>query len=393
MPQEMSTILQEARRGNAVSLACALIATPSVNPTLEETGTGEAEIAKLVAGWLEGWGVSVQVSEVAPGRWNVVGCLGTPGTGKTLLLNGHLDTVGVLGMTVDPFRPVIGGGRLWGRGSCDMKGGVAAMLSAVARLAREKLDRGAVYIVLTADEEHASIGMQAALENGLRADAAVVCEPTSLAIMPAHKGFVWVEASFYGNAAHGSRSDVGIDAIEHAGQYLARLRGLRGLLESRKPHPLLGHGSVHAGTISGGSAPSVYPAVCNLVLERRTLPGEDANSVMNEFQSILEDLRKEVPDLNASVKATLVRSATEVEAISPLVESLMLACKNELVEVEVHGMTAWVEASLLNEAGIPAVCFGPGSIGQAHSDDEWIDLQEIEQCASILEQLARDFLK
>jgi acetylornithine deacetylase/succinyl-diaminopimelate desuccinylase-like protein len=114
---------------------------------------------------------------------------------------------------------------------------------------------------------------------------------------------------------------------------------------------------------------------------------------MNEFQSILEDLRKEVPDLNASVKATLVRSATEVEAISPLVESLMLACKNELVEVEVHGMTAWVEASLLNEAGIPAVCFGPGSIGQAHSDDEWIDPQEIEQCASILEQLARDFLK
>ena len=393
MQQEMSTILQEARQGHAVSLACALIATPSVNPTLEDAGTGEAEIARLVAGWLEEWGVSVQASEVAPGRWNVLGRLGNPSTGKTLLLNGHLDTVGVLGMTIEPFMPVISGGRLWGRGSCDMKGGVAAILSAVARLARERPDCGAVYIALTADEEHASLGMQDALENGLRADAAVVCEPTSLAIMPAHKGFVWAEASFYGNAAHGSRSDIGIDAIEHAGQYLALLSDLRGLLESRRPHPLLGHGSIHAGTISGGSAPSVYPAVCNLVLERRTLPGEDAVSVMNEFQSGLETLRKEVPELNATLKETLVRSATEVEATSPLVEKLILASKGVLPGVEVQGMTAWVEASLLNEAGVPAVCFGPGSIGQAHSDDEWVDPQEIEQCASVLERFTRDFLK
>lgn len=393
MQKEMSTILHEASQGDPVSLARALVATPSVNPELEETGTGEKEVAVLVAGWLEQWGVSVQVSEVAAGRYNVLGHLGRTDKGKALLLSGHLDTVGISGMTIDPFGPKIENGRLWGRGSCDMKGGVASILACVARLSREKLDHGAVYIALTADEEYASVGMQALLENGLMADAAIVCEPTNLAIMPAHKGFLWAEASFRGNAAHGSRSDVGIDAIEHAGHYLARISDLRSILESRDPHPLLGYGSIHAGTVSGGSAPSVYPASCKLILERRTLPGEEAVSVMGELQTVLEGLGKEIPELNASLKETMVRSSTEVAVGSVLVEKLAEACQNAKVDVSIEGMTAWVEASLLNEAGIPAVCFGPGSIGQAHSDNEWVDLQEIERCASILERFVRGFLE
>ena len=389
----MPTVLTKAMQGDAVSLAQALVATPSVNPGLENTGSGEKEIASLVAGWLDEWGASVQVSEPAPDRYNVLGYIGEESPEKILLLNGHLDTVGVEGMTIDPFGAQLEGGKLRGRGSCDMKGGVAAILSAAFFLAQNKPEHGAVCGALTADEEHASVGMQGLLENGLRADGAIVCEPTNLAIMPSHKGFMWLEVLFTGNAAHGSRPDVGVDAVEHAGQYLSRLTELRESLESRKRHPLLGHASFHAGTIKGGSAPSVYPAVCKLLLERRTLPGEEHNAVMKEFQSILQSMKEENPEINATLRQTLIRSATEVESSSTLVEGLGEACRLLKTDAPIEGMTAWVEASFLNEAGIPAVCFGPGSIGQAHSDDEWVDTREIEQCARVLEVFARDFLE
>jgi len=389
----MPNVLTKAMQGDAVSLAQALVATPSVNPELENTGSGEREIASLVAGWLEEWGASVQISEPTPDRYNVLGYIGEENPEKTLLLNGHLDTVGVEGMTIDPFGAQLERGKLRGRGSCDMKGGVAAILSAAFRLAQNKPEHGAVCVALTADEEHASVGMRALLENGLQADGAIVCEPTNLAIMPSHKGFIWLEVLFSGNAAHGSRSDIGVDAIEHAGQYLSRLAELRDSLESRKPHPLLGHASFHAGTINGGSAPSVYPACCKLLLERRTLPGEELQAVMKEFQSVLQAMKEENPEINATARETIVRSATEIESGANLVKGLAEACRQLKTDAPIEGMTAWVEASFLNDVGIPAVCFGPGSIGQAHSDDEWVDTIEIEQCARVLEFFARDFLE
>ena len=239
MSQENDRILKEARAGDPVALARVLVAAPSVNPELEASGAGEAAVAELTSQWLRAWGLSVETSEVAPGRWNVVGRLPGDGTGPTLLLNGHLDTVGVDGMSVDPFGAELRDGRLWGRGSCDMKGGVAALLATTAKVARDP-PPGALIVALTADEEHASLGMQALMGSGMGADAAVVCEPTSLAIMPAHKGFVWVEADFQGRAAHGSRPDAGVDAIEHAGRYLTALSALGSRLRAREPHPLLG---------------------------------------------------------------------------------------------------------------------------------------------------------
>ncbi len=392
MAHEKGRILKEAQEGDPVALARALVATPSVNPELEDAGAGEAAVAELTAGWLRAWGLSVELSEVAAGRWNVVGRLAGKATGPTLLLNGHLDTVGVGGMSVEPFEAELRDGRLWGRGSCDMKGGVAALLAATAKLARGPL-RGTLIVALTADEEHASLGMEALVGAGMKADAAVVCEPTSLAVMPAHKGFVWVEADFQGRAAHGSRPDAGVDAIEHAGLYLTALGALRSRLEKREPHPLLGHGSFHAGTIDGGSAPSVYPDACRLVLERRTLPGENAAGVLGEFQAVLDGLRAVVPQLDAKLTRGLARPATEIPNDSPLVEGLLAACTGEGVDPLLVGMTAWVDAAFLNEAGTPAVCFGPGSIAQAHSADEWIDPSEIVTCAAVLERFSQDFFQ
>lgn len=369
-----------------MAIARLLVATPSVNPVLAPGGAGEAEIAGVVADLLRTWGLEPEVVEVEPGRHNVVARL--KGEGPTLLLNGHLDTVGVEGMTVDPFGAAIRGDRLIGRGSCDMKGGVAAILAATARLAGEG-PRPNVVVALTADEEHASVGMAAFARSAPAVGMAVVCEPTSLEVMPAHKGFVWLRASFRGHAAHGSRPDIGIDAIRHAGLYLAHLDAYADELRARAPHPLLGHGSFHAGTIEGGTAESVYPDHCRLLLERRTMPGESTEAVVGEFERVLDALRRREPSLDAELEATLARPGTEVPEDSDLVQGLLRAGEAHGVARAVRGMTAWVDAAYLNEAGIPAVCYGPGSIEQAHTEDEWVPLSEVRTCADVLETFAR----
>lgn len=382
-------VLEAAVRGEPVALARALVATPSVNPRLEEAGAGEEQAARLAAGWLDGWGFDVVVPEIAPGRYNVVARLGEGS--PRVLLNGHLDTVGVEGMSVPPFEAALDGGRLVGRGACDMKGGVAALLAAAARVAGKPGDAGELIVVLTADEEHASLGMQALVEEGVEADAAIVCEPTGLAVMPAHKGFVWVELLFRGRAAHGSRPEVGVDAIRHAALYLASLDGYQARLLEGGSHPLLGHGSLHAGTIEGGSAPSVYPAECRLVLERRTLPDEDPGRVVEDLRALAGELAREVEELDLEVRPGLARPGTEVPSDHPLVEGLRAALERETGQGRVEGMTAWVDAAFLNERGIPAVCFGPGSIARAHADDEWVDVDEIRICARVLERFVRSF--
>jgi acetylornithine deacetylase len=378
-----------ARGGDPVAIARLLVATPSVNPALAAGGAGEREIGAVVADLLEGWGVPAEVREVAPGRCNVVASL--DGDGPSLMLNGHLDTVGVEGMTVDPFAAQIVGSRLIGRGASDMKGGVAALLAATARLAAGG-PRPHLVVALTADEEHASLGMQALVREGPGADLAVVCEPTSLAVMPAHKGFVWVRAAFRGRAAHGSRPELGVDAIRHAALYIAALDRYADELAARPSHPLLGHGSLHAGTIAGGTAPSVYPDQCEVQLECRTMPGTPPTAVLGGMQRVLDEVRAREPSLDASLEVTLARPGTEVPLDSALVQGLLAAGEAHDVRPSLAGMTAWVDAALLNEAKIPAVCYGPGATEQAHTADEWIDTREIVTCAAVLESFARSLV-
>ena len=381
---------QIADSGDAVTLARALVATPSVNPALDPAGTGEAEIAELAAGWLRSWGFDVELVDAAPGRPSVLARL-ERGGGRSLILNGHLDTVGVEGMMIDPFDPVIRDGRLLGRGSADMKGGVAAALAA-ARDAAARGFGGTLIVALTADEEEAGRGARRLVEEGLSADGAVVCEPTGLDVMPAHKGFTWIELAFRGRAAHGSRPDRGVDAIRHAGLFLARLGEIEATLAQRTPHPLLGHGSVHAGTIRGGTAPSVYPESCTLTLERRTLPGEGAGAFRTEVEFALGQLRSEVPSLDTSLEVTLHRNGAEIPEDHPLVVAVRAAAGDAGVEAAVAGMTAWVEAATCAEAGIPALCFGPGRIDAAHSADESVAVAEIRAAHRALTTLVRSFL-
>lgn len=369
-----------------VALTQALVRTPSVNPELEKGGAGEARVAALAAAWLADWGYEVAVDEPAPGRCNVLAKRG-PETGPSLLLSGHLDTVGVAGMAA-PFSGELSGGKIHGRGAADMKAGVGCILAAAAKLARARMG-GRLVVALTADEEHAAIGMKALVDGGLRADAAVVCEPTGLAVMPAHKGFLWIDARVAGRAAHGSRPDVGVDAIVRAGHLLVALDDEAVRLAKETSHPLLGPASIHAGVVRGGTAPSVYAAECRLEIERRVLPGETREGVMAEVDRVVEAARRSRPGLDVRTKAGLFRAAAEVDAAAPLVQDLRRACARAGLPDRIEGMSAWVEAGLLNASGTPAVCFGPGSIAQAHAVEEWVAASEVRLGAQVLEDFAR----
>jgi len=385
-------LARAALAGDPVALTAAMVRIPSVNPLLESGGTGEAEIAARVSSWLTAWGFETSTREVAPGRWNVEAALTGDPSAPTLLLNGHLDTVGVDGMTIEPCSGEIREGRLHGRGSCDMKAGNGIILSTAWSLAQDR-PTGTLKALFTADEEHGSLGMSAAVEQGLEADFAIVAEPTSLAVMPAHKGFAWVRADFDGRAAHGSRPEVGIDAIRSSGRLLAELDDLERTLNDRAPHPLLGFGSVHAGTIQGGSAPSVYPDRCALWLERRTLPDEDPAGFEAELAMLAARLSAAHPDFGVALSTELVRPGSDVDPEHPGVVALLDALEEGGLERRIAGMTAWVDAAFLNDAGIPAICFGPGSIEQAHSTNEWVPVPEIERGAEVLTRFARSYLR
>ncbi|HLQ30469.1 MAG TPA: M20/M25/M40 family metallo-hydrolase, partial [Ktedonobacteraceae bacterium] len=260
-----------------------LVAINSINPDLVPDGPGEAEIARFVASWLESAGLEIELDEPEPGRPNVIGIVRGSGGGRSLILNAHMDTVGVAGM-VRPHEPLITGNRLYGRGAFDMKGGLASIMVAAARAKALNL-RGDVILTAVSDEEYASIGT-ASVVNRWRAGAAIVTEPTGLDVCVAHKGFVWLAIETIGTAAHGSLPELGVDAIVKMGKILVELEELDRFLRAHLSHPLLKSGSVHASLIEGGLELSMYPDHCKLGVERRTVPGETQESVEAEIQAI-----------------------------------------------------------------------------------------------------------
>ncbi len=374
-------------RGDAVGLARALIGVDSRNPSLVAGGPGEREVARLLAGVLEAWGFRVEIHDAAPNRPNVVARIGARG-GRALMFNGHLDVVGVDGMHHAPFDAGEREGRLYGRGSADMKAGVAAMCAAAA-LAGEGLAHGEIIVAAVADEEYASRGTRALVERGIRAEAAVVTEPTGLAIMPAHRGFAWIELTFHGRAAHGSRYDVGVDAVRHAGLVLAELDALDAGPLARRVHPLLGHASLHAGLISGGTGMSTYPDRCELKIERRSMPGETPSRIMAEIEEACARVRERRPDLHVDLALLLAQSPSDVSLDAPVVRALRDALDHQAVPVRVEGMSAWTDCAILNDAGIPAICFGPGDIALAHGPEEYVEIEQIQQATAVLERMAR----
>jgi acetylornithine deacetylase len=374
IPAPPVTILDEVTQ-----LTCDLVAIDSVNPDLVNHGGGEKAIALFVARWFRDQGLIVETIEPLPGRPSVVGILRGKGGGRSLMLNAHMDTVGAGGM-VEAFKPFVESGRIHGRGALDMKGSLAAIMVA-AKHARTLDLAGDLIVTAVADEEVASIGTSAVLES-FRADAAIVTEPTELRLCTAHKGFVWLEAEVKGVAAHGSRADIGVDAIARMGSVLTGVMQLDQTLRDGPRHPLLGTGSVHASLIEGGQELSTYPARCICKIERRTVPGEDGASALRELDDIVEHARRQVPGLDAAVRVTLARDPSEVGANSDIAVAVAESASDVLgARPGVVGVAYWMDMALTNAAGIPTVAFGPSGEGE-HADVEWVDAASLESCVS-----------
>lgn len=381
--------------GDAVALTRELVRVDSRNPTLVAGAPGEGRVARVLADVLAAWGFDVTLREAAPGRPNVIARLGGAEGGRSLMLNGHIDVVGVEGMTHAPWDPVVRDGRIYGRGSSDMKAGVAAMCAAAARASAASggaID-GEIIVTAVVDEEYSSLGTRALVAEGVRADAAIVTEPTGLKIMPAHKGFVWFDVLVQGRAAHGSRWDVGVDAIRNAGLLLAALDAVDAELLPSRQHALLGRPSLHASTIEGGIGLSTYPDKCRFTIERRTIPGETTAAVMAEIEEAFARVRARRPALDASVSMIFEQPPSDVSTEAPIVRALDGALRACGEEVSVMGMSAWTDAAILNEAGIPAICFGPGDIGLAHAAEEYVRVDEIEHATLVLAALAMEWTR
>ncbi len=376
--------------GDALALTRALVACDSRNPAFASDAPGEGAAAQLLAGVLRSWGFTVDILESAPGRPNVLARIGGGHGGRSLILNGHLDTVGVAGMTHDPYAAEERDGKLYGRGSCDMKAGVAAMCAAALRAAATGLG-GEVIITAVADEEWASIGTRTLLEAGVTAHAAIITEPTRLAICPAHRGFSWADVRVEGRAAHGSRYDIGIDAVTHAALLLAELDRYQQEVLPGITHPLLGRASFHAGPITSDGTLSSYPAWCTVGLERRTLPGEDGAHFVREIENAIARVTARTPHFNASVTPGLIQQPNEVPHDHALVTGLAAAASAAGHAASIEGLSCWTDAALFTAAGIPAICFGPGDIGLAHAAEEYVPVQDITTATEVLRRFVVDW--
>ena len=352
-----------------IELTRELVALNTVNPELEAGAPGERPAVELLADRLERSGFAIEI--VGPQRRpSLLATLRGRGGGPALALNGHLDTVPAGGMT-DPFTPRIDGERLYGRGTCDMKAGIAALVVAAEHAARAGTD-GDVLLALVADEEHGSLGTTAVLD-ALRAldrlpDACIVAEPTWLELAGAHRGFAVIEVELRGRAAHSSRPQDGVNAVTHLGRLLAGVEARDRELATRAPHPHAGHGSFQATVAHGGTSPFVLPDRATATIERRTVPGDPLDAGLREVQAILAA----DPELDATCHQLMSRDAWQLAEDEPHIARLV-----ELFgRPRRTGFPYWMESALWEQAGVPALVCGPAG-GGLHTDVEWVDLPQL----------------
>lgn len=356
--------------------ASALVRVPSVNPAIAPNeANGEAAVATAARDWLQAHGVNAWLEEAAPGRPNTVAQVGS--SGPTLVFCAHIDTVGTDGMTIPPFEPRVENGRLFGRGSYDMKGSAGACMAAAAALARRGVP-GRVLLALVADEEHASIGASDFVSRH-PADGCVVTEPSELQLVLAHKGFAWIDIVTHGRAAHGSRWDLGMSAISRMGRIIAALDEFdRGELR-RRTHPLVGPASMHPGLVNGGTGLSTYASQCRLQVERRLLPHERADLALAEIERVIAAAGEE-----AEVALTFSRPGLVCDPDQKIVRAVQASATEALGHAPAEiGVGYWMDAAIFAQAGIPTVNFGPAGEG-AHAAVEWVDVESLVTTARVL---------
>jgi len=381
----------QINRESLLTLLQKLIQIDSVNPSLSNKGTGEALIARYIGAYLNKLGLAVRFQEIEKNRVNVIGVLKGTGGGPSLMLNGHTDTVSADKMETDPFAAEKKGGKIYGRGALDMKAGVAALIMAAQTIIEAGIKlKGDLILTLVADEEYASIGTEAVVDE-CTADAAIICEPTDLEIVIAHKGFAWIKIEIFGQAAHGSLPHRGIDAIAKAGKVLAAIETLGETDLNQKSHPLLGSPSIHASLIEGGTELSTYPDYCKIELERRNLPGEDRKAVTAEIQDLLQNIQRQDDRFKADFDVFFFRPAFEISPDQPIVQTVSRSYESTFNKPPgFEGMWGWLDSAILAQAGIPAVIFGPSGEG-AHAAVEYVDVDSVITTTEVLVRSITNF--
>jgi acetylornithine deacetylase len=367
-----------------------LVRLPSINPMgrpLQGPEIYEHRVTAYLEEFFRGLDVPYERQPVAPLRANIVARCEFAGAGRTLVLEAHQDTVPVDNMTIDPFGAKIENGRLYGRGACDIKGGMAAMLATFARLVRAK-PRGAANVVMacTVDEEHTFTGVSELVRRGLKADAAVIAEPTQLNIVHAHKGVVRWHLQTTGRSCHSSAPEQGINAIYRMGRVLVAVEKYAEQLRGSRSDPLLGPPTLSVGRIEGGTSVNTVPDRCRVEVDRRVIPGEDPNAAPGQLSSFLIQQGIDFPF--ECTAPWMSKPALGPERSAELVERLGQAIDAVRGSHRVMPVPYGTDASTIAEAGIPSVVFGPGDIAKAHTCDEWVPLDEVEQASEVLYRLA-----
>jgi acetylornithine deacetylase len=367
-------------------LLCELIALPSVNPAFlppNDPRAGERRVADFLAATAAQAGLDVDFQEVQSGRTNFLATLRPAGkTRQRILLAPHLDTVP--GTSDEQYVPRLEDTRISGRGACDTKGSVAAMLTALCQLAQHDPRPAGTEIVFAglADEENAQTGSRALAASGFKADLAIVGEPTRLEIVTAHKGSLWLALRTRGKAAHGARPDLGRNAVHEMARVVCLLETEYARSLRRKRHPVLGHATVNVGAITGGTQPNIVPDHCRASVDRRTLPGETGKSVCAELRKLFRSRKLRVQMGDEKQAACL---PMQTDASLPLVRQFFRVAGQK----KAAGVDYFCDASVLSHAGIPSVVFGPGDIAQAHTADEWIARSSLNLATALLVKFLR----
>ncbi|MCL5670637.1 MAG: M20 family metallopeptidase [Acidobacteria bacterium] len=367
-----------------------LIRINSVNPAYPN-GRPELEIQRYILDFFESRGIEVWKQEVLPDRPNVIAL--APGQSKSgkIIFEAHVDTAGVEDMIVPPFEPAVSNGRMYGRGACDTKAGLAAMMHAVADLKVSGQNPVCdVWVVAAADEEHSYRGVAKLCEN-IQASAAVVAEPTEMKIAIASKGCVRFRITTRGKSAHSSEPHLGANAIEHMArvidtlaEYAKRMRALS--------HPLVGSPTLNVGLIEGGTQVNVVPEFCWIEIDRRLVPGEQASSALDDIKKQLQELRGADHDLEVIVEPAVLQDwPLETPANSPIVLQASQSLRDAGLDPQPVGVPFGSDASKFSMAGVPSIVMGPGSIAQAHTEDEFVDLDQVEKAFEVYRRLMTTF--
>ncbi|MGM0493212.1 MAG: M20 family metallopeptidase [Armatimonadota bacterium] len=368
-------------------LLAAMVSLPSVNPSgtpPQGPHEGEQRMTHFVHNWLAERGIDCHLQRVEPGRENVIARVN--GREETpIVFESHMDTVSVDGMTIPPFEPRIEDGRMYGRGACDTKSSLAAMMVALARVAAGDPPSRTVVLAAVVDEEYLHGGIARFLQDSGPVAAAVIGEPTGLRVVVAHKGALRVRVITRGVSAHSSNPDAGENAIYRMARVVQELESLAERLRGREAHPLVGKPTLSVGTIEGGSAVNVVPELCTIMVDRRLIPGETPDGAFDEIAATLDGLLG--PD--DEMLPTLKDCAVETDMDSEVVRASREAVRAAGVDDEPIGVAYCTDGCDLAEREVPLVVLGPGDIAQAHTADEWIELAQVEAAVNIYERMMR----